>query len=70
MQTRPPLAPSQLIKKRPLSPDVLEIDNKTPHYKFPLGALSSIMNRVTGAVLSVGEPNSTCVCVHAPPLRP
>lgn len=43
-----------LIKKRPLSPDVLEIDNKTPHYKFPWGAISSITNRVTGAALSVG----------------
>mmetsp|Transcript_15670 Transcript_15670/g.32690 ORF Transcript_15670/g.32690 Transcript_15670/m.32690 type:complete len:203 (+) Transcript_15670:28-636(+) len=44
----------ELIKKRPLSPDVLEIDGKTPHYKFPLGALSSIVNRVTGVALSVG----------------
>ncbi|KAG2447242.1 hypothetical protein HYH02_007982 [Chlamydomonas schloesseri] len=43
-----------LIKKRPLSPDVIEIDNKSPHYKFPLGALSSITNRVTGVALSVG----------------
>ncbi|GLC52399.1 hypothetical protein PLESTB_000624900 [Pleodorina starrii] len=43
-----------LIKKRPLSPDVLEIDNKSLHYKFPLGALSSIANRVTGVAMSVG----------------
>eukprot|EP00198_Chlamydomonas_reinhardtii_P000171 XP_001689506.1 succinate dehydrogenase subunit b560 [Chlamydomonas reinhardtii] len=43
-----------LIKKRPLSPDVMEIDNKSAHYKFPLGALSSITNRVTGVALSVG----------------
>lgn len=46
---------AQLIKKRPLSPDVLEIDGKTPHYKFPLGALSSIVNRATGVALTVGE---------------
>jgi len=25
-----------------------------PHYKMPLGAVSSIMNRATGAALSVG----------------
>lgn len=43
-----------LINKRPLSPDVFEMDNRTPHYKFPLGALSSITNRVTGVALSVG----------------
>uniref|UniRef100_A0A7R9VHH3 Succinate dehydrogenase subunit b560 n=1 Tax=Chlamydomonas euryale TaxID=1486919 RepID=A0A7R9VHH3_9CHLO len=42
------------IKKRPLSPDVLEIDGKSAHYKFPLGALSSIANRITGVALSVG----------------
>jgi len=44
----------ELIKKRPLSPDVLEIDGKQPHYKFPLGAISSIANRATGVALSVG----------------
>lgn len=49
------LLPLQLIKKRPLSPDVMEIDNKTLHYKFPLGALSSIANRVTGVAMSVGK---------------
>jgi succinate dehydrogenase (ubiquinone) cytochrome b560 subunit len=43
-----------LIQKRPLSPDVIEIDGKAPHYKFPLGAVSSITNRVTGVALSVG----------------
>jgi succinate dehydrogenase (ubiquinone) cytochrome b560 subunit len=44
-----------LIKKRPLSTDVLEIDGKQPHYKFPLGAISSIANRATGVALSVGQ---------------
>lgn len=43
-----------LIQKRPLSPDVLEIDGKTAHYKFPWGALSSITNRATGCALTVG----------------
>ncbi len=46
---------AQLIKKRPLSPDVIEIDGKSPHYKFPMGAISSITNRATGVALSVGE---------------
>lgn len=45
----------QLIKKRPLSPDVLEIDGKSAHYKFPVTAISSIANRVTGVAMSVGE---------------
>uniref|UniRef100_A0A7S2VUX9 Succinate dehydrogenase cytochrome b560 subunit, mitochondrial n=1 Tax=Chlamydomonas chlamydogama TaxID=225041 RepID=A0A7S2VUX9_9CHLO len=44
----------ELINKRPLAPDVLEMDGKTPHYKMPWGALSSITNRVTGVALSVG----------------
>lgn len=43
-----------LIKKRPLSPDVIDVDGKHPHYKFPWGALSSITNRATGVALSVG----------------
>eukprot|EP00967_Tisochrysis_lutea_P081956 scaffold113400_cov22-Tisochrysis_lutea.AAC.3 len=45
----------QRIHHRPLSPDVLEIDGKHMHYKFPWGPLSSIANRVTGVALSVGE---------------
>ena len=44
----------QRVHARPLSPDVLEIDNKGMHYKFPWGALSSIANRATGVALSVG----------------
>jgi len=45
----------QLIHQRPLSPDVLELNSMVkPHYKMPLGAVSSIMNRATGAALSVG----------------
>ncbi|MEW5319829.1 MAG: hypothetical protein WDW38_010954 [Sanguina aurantia] len=41
-------------KSRPLSPDVIELDNKSLHYKFPWGGISSIANRATGTVLSVG----------------
>ncbi|GBF94483.1 succinate dehydrogenase subunit b560 [Raphidocelis subcapitata] len=44
----------ELVKKRPLAPDVFEIDMKGPHYKFPFGAISSVMNRVTGVALSAG----------------
>jgi succinate dehydrogenase (ubiquinone) cytochrome b560 subunit len=44
----------QLINKRPLSPDVFELNSLQPHYKMPWGAMSSIMNRATGAALSVG----------------
>lgn len=41
-------------KERPLSPDVFEIDQPTMHYKFPLGAITSILNRVTGVMLTAG----------------
>lgn len=44
----------RLVDKRPLSPDVLEVGGKQLHYAMPLGALSSIANRVTGTALSVG----------------
>lgn len=44
----------ELIQKRPLSPDVFELDKMAPHYKMPWGAMSSIMNRATGAALSAG----------------
>jgi succinate dehydrogenase (ubiquinone) cytochrome b560 subunit len=43
-----------LVAKRPLSPHVFEIDHKQMHYKMPLAATSSILNRVTGVMLSVG----------------
>lgn len=43
-----------LASKRPVSPHVFEIDGKHTHYKFPAPAVSSILNRVTGCVLSVG----------------
>lgn len=43
----------ELVKKRPLSPDVMDINGKT-HYKFQPNAISSIVNRVTGVGLSVG----------------
>jgi succinate dehydrogenase (ubiquinone) cytochrome b560 subunit len=44
----------ELIKKRPLSPDVFEPGSIEPHYKMPWGAISSITNRATGAMLSAG----------------
>jgi len=44
----------QLVAKRPVSPHVFEITGLQPHYKFPLGAISSITNRATGVMLSVG----------------
>lgn len=44
----------QLVSKRPVSPHVFEITGVQPHYKFPLGAISSITNRATGCMLSVG----------------
>lgn len=37
-----------------MSPDVMDIDGERVHYKFPVVALSSITNRVTGCVLSGG----------------
>lgn len=48
----------QRIQHRPISPDVLDIDGKSLHYKMPIGALSSITNRVTGVGMSVGESPS------------
>lgn len=54
---RPPPShtrPTQLVKKRPLAPDVFEIDMKGPHYKFPWGAITSIGNRVSGCLLTAG----------------
>ncbi len=35
-----------------MSPDVFDVDGQSAHYKFPVVALSSITNRVTGCVLS------------------
>jgi succinate dehydrogenase (ubiquinone) cytochrome b560 subunit len=42
---------AQLLEKRPVSPDVFDVDGGA-HYQFPAVALSSITNRVTGCVLS------------------
>lgn len=44
----------QLVRKRPLSPDVFEIDGKSTHYHFQSNAISSIANRITGTILSFG----------------
>jgi len=43
----------ELLRKRPLSPDVFASDSSwRAHYDFPIAALSSITNRVSGVVLS------------------
>lgn len=44
----------QLVHKRPLSPDVVDINGKSAHYKFQPNAISSIVNRITGVTLSFG----------------
>ena len=61
----------ELLNKRPLSPDVLDVDGKSAHYKFPIVALSSITNRVTGCVLSgaVGV-GGVIACVGGPDAVP
>jgi len=43
-----------LIKKRPISPDVFSIDQVGFHYKMPVAALTSITNRVTGLGMTGG----------------
>lgn len=42
-----------------MSPHVFEIDGKGMHYKMPINAVTSIMNRVTGTVLTLGA-RSVC----------
>ena len=61
----------ELLNKRPLSPDVLDVDGKSAHYKFPIVALSSITNRITGCVLSgaVGV-GGAIACVGGPEAVP
>ena len=61
----------ELLNARPLSPDVLDVDGKSAHYKFPIVALSSITNRVTGCVLSgaVGV-GGVIACVGGPEAVP
>lgn len=44
----------QRLKRRPVSPHVFEIDGKSFHYKMPVNALSSIVNRATGVALTTG----------------
>merc|ERR1739848_790336 len=43
----------ELNKSRPVSPDLFGVDGK-PHYAFPAISISSITNRVTGVLLTVG----------------
>lgn len=42
------------LAKRPVSPHVFEIDGKSFHYKMPVNAVSSILNRATGCALTAG----------------
>lgn len=45
------------MAKRPVSPNLFEVDKPTePHYKMPINAISSIMTRVTGCMLSASAP--------------
>jgi succinate dehydrogenase (ubiquinone) cytochrome b560 subunit len=54
----------ELVDKRPLSPDVFEVDSAVkPHYKFPYGAITSITNRVTGVVLTTGFAGAGAVSI-------
>ena len=47
---------AQLAVKRPVSPHVFEVDQPTKfHYKMPINAVSSILNRVTGVALTASE---------------
>ena len=45
--------PPPLAGRRPISPDVFDINGGT-HYAFPITAITSIINRGTGIVLSSG----------------
>ena len=57
-----------------MSPHVFEIDGKSMHYKMPVNAISSIINRATGVALSAGENlhsylsewevQKICLCAH------
>ncbi|CAK0755078.1 hypothetical protein CVIRNUC_002346 [Coccomyxa viridis] len=42
------------VKKRPVSPHVFETDGAKFHYKMPINATTSIINRATGVALTVG----------------
>lgn len=49
--------------KRPLSPDVFDINGGTM-YHFPITAVTSILNRVTGVVLSGGPVVRSFIVTH------
>ena len=44
----------QRVQHRPISPDVMTLDGKKPHYRMEIHAISSITTRVTGVGMSVG----------------
>lgn len=55
---------AELLQQRPLSPDVFGLDGES-HYKFPIVALSSITNRITGATLSSGFATAGAIALVA-----
>lgn len=52
-----------LAAKRPVSPHVFEIDGKSMHYKMPVNAISSIINRATGVALSAAITGAGAVAL-------
>lgn len=46
----------QRVKNRPVSPHVFEEGGTKFHYNMPINAVTSIMNRATGVMLTVGAP--------------
>lgn len=47
----------QRVKNRPVSPHVFEEGGTKFHYNMPINAVTSIMNRATGVMLTVGAPS-------------
>ena len=60
---------TQRLEKRPVSPHVFNMDSPTFHYAMPVNAISSILNRATGVMLSVGACSAaaTALCQAARP---
>lgn len=51
------------VAKRPVSPHVFEIDGKSMHYRMPVNAISSIINRATGVALSAAVTGAGAVAL-------
>ena len=50
---------------RPVSPHVFEVDGKGFHYRMPINAVTSILNRATGTALTVGTPRTRLLMLQA-----